>query len=123
MVTNRDVLGNYIIWWHRERGGKAEEMHKIMREDLAGGHLPSARFGANAAWCGIMVLASNLNSLIKRLVRPEEWGSKQLKTIRFGLIKLYRAQTVTNLAWACIILYTHNHRAPASIAVERRNRS
>jgi hypothetical protein len=33
-----------------------------MKEDLAGGRLPSSRFGANAAWWGIMVLAFNLNS-------------------------------------------------------------
>jgi hypothetical protein len=59
-----------------------------MKEDLAGRHLPSARFGANAAWWGIMVLAFNLNSLMKRLVLPEGWAPKRLKAIRFGLINL-----------------------------------
>jgi hypothetical protein len=88
LVTNRDILGNELIWWHRKRCGKGEEMHKIMKEDLAGGHLPSARFGANAAWWGVMVLAFNLNSLMKRLVLPKEWACKRLKAIRFGLINL-----------------------------------
>ena len=32
----------------------------IMKSDLAGGQLPSARFGANAAWWAIMILALNL---------------------------------------------------------------
>lgn len=63
-------------------------MHKIMKEDLAGGHLPSARFGANAAWWGIMVLAFNLNSLMKRLVLPQAWASRRLKAIRFGFINM-----------------------------------
>ena len=63
-------------------------MHKIMKEDLAGGRLPSAHFGANAAWWGIMVLAFNLNSLMKRLVLPKEWAPKRLKAIRFGFINL-----------------------------------
>ena len=82
LVTNRDIPGDELIWWHRKRCGKGEEMHKIMKEDLAGGHLPSARFGANAAWWGIMVLAFNLNSLMKRLVLPKEWAPKRLKAIR-----------------------------------------
>jgi hypothetical protein len=88
LVTNRDLPGDKVIWWHRERCGKGEEMHKIMKEDLAGGHLPSARFGANAAWWGIMVLAFNLNSVMKRLVLPKGWATKRLKAIRFGFINV-----------------------------------
>jgi hypothetical protein len=88
LVTNRDMPGDELIWWSRKRCGKGEEMHKIMKEDLAGGQLPSARFGANAAWWSIMVLAFNLNSLMKRLVLPKEWAPKRLKAIRFGLINL-----------------------------------
>lgn len=88
LVTNRDIPGDELIWWHRKRCGKGEEMHKIMKEDLAGGHLPSARFGANAAWWGIMVLAFNLNSLMKRLALPQEWAPRRLKAIRFGFINL-----------------------------------
>jgi len=59
-----------------------------MKEDLAGGHLPSSLFGANAAWWGIMVLAFNLNSLMKRLVLPQGWFPKRLKAIRFGFINM-----------------------------------
>jgi hypothetical protein len=88
MVTNRDIPGDKLIWWHRARCGKGEEIHKIMKEDLAGGHLPSNLFGANAAWWGIMVLAFNLNSLMKRLVLPQGWSPKRLKAIRFGFINM-----------------------------------
>ncbi len=88
LVTNRDLAGDKLIWWARERCGKGEEMHKIMKEDLAGGHLPSAKFGANAAWWGIMVLAFNLNSVMKRLVLPRGWAPKRLKAIRFGFINV-----------------------------------
>ena len=35
-----------------------------------------------------MVLAFNLNSLMKRLVFPKDWAPKRLKAIRFGLINL-----------------------------------
>jgi hypothetical protein len=86
LVTNRDLAGDKLIWWSRERCGKGEEMHSIMKSDLAGGQFPSAQFGANAAWWQIMILAFNLNSLMKRLALPESWGSKRLKALRFGLI-------------------------------------
>lgn len=86
VVTNRDLPGDELIWWARERCGKGEEMHSIMKSDLAGGQFPSARFGANAAWWQIMILAFNLNLLMKKLALPESWGSKRLKALRFGLI-------------------------------------
>lgn len=50
LVTNRDLAGDKLIWWSRERCGKGEEMHSIMKNDLSGGQFPSAQFGANAAW-------------------------------------------------------------------------
>ena len=59
-----------------------------MKEDLAGGRLPSGYFGVNAAWWHIMILAMNLNSAMKRLVLGETWVGKRMKAIRFWLIKL-----------------------------------
>jgi hypothetical protein len=88
IVTNRDIPGNELIAWHYERSGKSEEAHSIMKEDLAGGYLPSSLFGANAAWWGIMILAFNLASAMKRLVLHESWVSKRMKAIRFSLINL-----------------------------------
>lgn len=86
IVTNRTLPGDEVIWWHRQRCGKGEEVHSVLKEDLAGGKLPSAKFGANAAWWQIAVLAFNLNSIMKHLVLPREWAHKRLKAIRFGLI-------------------------------------
>jgi len=109
MVSNRDILGDKLIWWHRERCGKGEEIHKVMKEDLAGGHLPSGHFGTNAAWWGIMVLAFNLNSLMKRLALPEGWAPKRLKAIRFGFINL--AGRVVRRARQLIIRLSKGHPA------------
>jgi len=88
IVTNRDIPGDELIWWYRERCGKSEEAHSVMKEDLAGGRLPSGYFGVNAAWWHIMILALNLNSAMKRLVLGETWVGKRMKAIRFWLIKL-----------------------------------
>lgn len=88
IITNRDVGGNELIQWYRERCGKSEEVHAVMKDDLAGGKLPSGFFGENAAWWGIMILALNLNAMMKRLVLPASWRRKRFKAVRFGLINL-----------------------------------
>jgi hypothetical protein len=73
IVTNRTLPGDQVIWWLRERCGKSEEVHAVMKTDLAGGRMPSGLFGANAAW--IMILAHNLNAVMKRLVLGPAWGA------------------------------------------------
>jgi hypothetical protein len=88
LVTNRDLPGAELIAWHRQRCGKAEEAHAIMKDDLAGGQLPSAKFGANAAWWAIMILAFNLHSAMRKLVLGGAWANKRMKAIRFWLIHL-----------------------------------
>jgi len=88
IVTNRDLPGQELFWWHRERCGKSEEVHGVMKDDLAGGTLPSACFGANAAWWGMMILALNLNEIMKRQVLGEAWAEKRLKAIRYWIINL-----------------------------------
>jgi hypothetical protein len=88
IVTNRDLEGSELINWLHKRCGKSEEAHSMMKEDLAGGKLPSSDFGENAAWWWIMILAFNLNSAMKRLVLEGSWVSKRMKAIRFSLIGL-----------------------------------
>lgn len=88
IVTNRDLPADELIWWYRGRCGKSEEAHSVMKEDLAGGKLPSQLFGANAAWWQIMILAFNVNSAMKRLVLGESWVNRRMKAVRFWLINL-----------------------------------
>jgi len=86
VVTNMDWGAQELIEWHYKRCGKSEEAHSVMKEDLAGGKLPSGDFGENAAWWWMMVLAFNLNAAMKSLVLGGQWVSKRLKAIRFHLI-------------------------------------
>ena len=87
-VTNMDWEGEKLIRWQHERCGKSEEAHAVMKEDLAGGRFPSNDFGENGAWWWIMILALNLNAIMKGLVLGGSWISKRMKAIRFGLINL-----------------------------------
>ena len=86
IVTNRDGEGEDLIHWHRERCGKSEEAHAIMKIDLAGGCFPSGKFGANAAWWGIMLLAYNLHAAMQRLAFTGPMKRKRMKAVRFALI-------------------------------------
>lgn len=88
LVTNMNWEGGQLIDWQHERCGKSEEAHKVMKEDLAGGQLPSGDFGENAAWWWVMVLSLNLNVALKRLVLGSSWESKRMKALRLGLIHL-----------------------------------
>lgn len=88
VVTNLDLPGDEVIRWLRERCGKSEEVHAVMKDDLAGGRLPSKLFGANAAWWSVMILALNLNTLMKRLVLGAQWVAKRMKAIRYWIINL-----------------------------------
>lgn len=89
IVTNRLTMpADDLIHWHHARCGKSEEAHAVMKDDLAGGRLPSGGFGQNAAWWAMMILAFNLNSAMKRLVLGGEHRNVRLKTLRFQFICL-----------------------------------
>jgi hypothetical protein len=88
VVTNMDWDGQELIEWHYKRCGRSEQAHSVMKEDLAGGTLPSGDFGENAAWWWMMILAFNLNAALKVLVLGEKWLWKRMKGIRFSLINI-----------------------------------
>ena len=88
LVTNMDWDGERLIHWHRERCGKSEEAHSVMKGDFAGGQLPSGDFGENAAWWWITILAMNLNTIMKRLVLGGSWVSRRMKAIRYSFINI-----------------------------------
>ena len=84
IVTNmieRD--GAELVAWHHERCGKSEELHRILKNEMAGGHIASHKFGANAAWWNIAVLAQSLLSLFKHYFLPAEYSRSRPKTLRF----------------------------------------
>lgn len=87
-VTNMKWEGNKLLNWQRERCGKSEEAHSVLKEDLAGGRLPSGKFGCNAAWWAITILAMNLNTLMKRLALGNDWLLRRMKALRYSLINV-----------------------------------
>jgi hypothetical protein len=88
LVSNMEWAGERLITFSYERCGKSEEAHAALKEDLAGGKLPSGGFGENAAWWWVMVLAFNLNTAMKQLALSDSFAAKRMKAIRFRLINL-----------------------------------
>ena len=88
IVTNRpwEWDGERVVHWYHGRCGKSEEAHAVMQEDLAGGRMPAKEFGANAAWWAMMILAFNLDRIMKRVVLGGKWSEKRLKAMRFAAI-------------------------------------
>ena len=84
VVTNLlETSGRDVILWHRGRCGKSEEVHRILKEDLAGGHIISRKLGANALWWNVAVLAMSLHSLVKQMLLPKAVKKCRPKTLRF----------------------------------------
>jgi hypothetical protein len=88
LVTNLEWYGEEVVHWYRQRCGKSEEVHSIMKDDLAGGRFPSADFGENAAWWWIMILALNIQTIMKQFVLGKAWKNKRMKLIRFHIINI-----------------------------------
>jgi len=80
--------GQELVLWQRERCGKSEEAHSIMKEDLAGGILPSKYFGSNAAWWMIMILAFNILRIFQHHILPPQWKDKRIKALHFHIFHL-----------------------------------
>jgi hypothetical protein len=89
VVTNRHDLDTaQLVRWHREKAGTIEHVHRVMKDELGAGVLPSARFGANAAWFRINALTFNVLTVLKRRALPERFREARPKRLRYELFTL-----------------------------------
>ena len=93
-----------LIQWHREKAGTIEAVHDVVKNELAGGVMPSKYFGANAAWLRLAVIAHNVLTALKRLALPAELLRARPKRLRFlifntaGRLVQHARKTVLRLA-------------------------
>jgi hypothetical protein len=89
VVSNRSELdAAQLVRWHREKAGTIEHVHRVLKDELGAGVLPSARFGANAAWFRINTLTFNVLSVLKRRALPEHFRDARPKRLRYELFTL-----------------------------------
>jgi hypothetical protein len=105
IVSNRwELKPGQLIAWHREKAGAIEAVHDVLKNELAGGVMPSKYFGANAAWLRLAVIAHNVLTALKRIALPAELLRARPKRLRFlifntaGRIVAHARQTVLRLA-------------------------
>ena len=88
VVTNMSWDGERLLQWHREKQGTVEHANGVVKNELAAGTLPCGRFGANAAWWRINVLAHNLLEALKVAGLPQELRRARPKQLRFRLFNV-----------------------------------
>lgn len=71
-----------VVRFAHERCGHGEEVHAVLKDDLAGGMLPSGKFGPNAAWWQLAVLSANLNALLRHGALGRDWLWARMKQVR-----------------------------------------
>jgi hypothetical protein len=77
-----------LVSWHREKAGTIEHVHRAMKDELGAGVLPCQKFGANAAWFRINVLAYNVLTFLKRRALPARFRDARPKRLRFELFTM-----------------------------------
>jgi Transposase DDE domain group 1 len=93
-----------LIQWHREKAGTVEGVHDVVKNELAGGVMPSKYFGANAAWLRLAVITHNVLTALKRIALPAELLRARPKRLRFlifntaGRLVQHARKTVLRLA-------------------------
>lgn len=88
VVTNRKIDGGLLLDWHRQKAGTVEHVHDEVKNWLAGGHMPSGHFAANAAWFKLALLTYNLVSATRGLCFSPEERTVRMKKFRLMLIHL-----------------------------------
>jgi hypothetical protein len=72
VVSNRsDLLPAELVRWHWEKVGTIEHVHRVVKDELGAGVMPSGRFGVSAAWFRINALPFNVLTVLKRRALPE----------------------------------------------------
>jgi hypothetical protein len=114
LVTNDwETDGQRLLEWQRGKAGTIEQVHRVLKDELAAGVYPSARFGANAAWLRLQVLTFNLLELLKAVALDPQYRNARPKRLRFAIFTQFgrvvrhaRRQLVrlANLVWEALVV-------------------
>lgn len=112
--------GEDVVRFLDQRMGRSEKAHAVMKDDLAGGQLPSKYFGSNAAWWQLMILTLNLDSVFRRHALGEGWVHRRMKAVRFQVIQV--AGRVAERGHQVLLRLSQAAREVADLLIEARRR-
>ena len=87
-LTPAQMAGDQLLNWQRAKAGTVEHRHDEVKNELGGDHVPSRRFGVNAAWFTLGLLTYNVVSAVKGLCFNPEERAMRLKQFRVQVINL-----------------------------------
>jgi hypothetical protein len=117
VVTNMDWDAERLLRWQREKQGTVEHAHGVLQNGLAAGVLPCGRFGANAAWWRLNVIAHNLLSFLQTLALPPALADARPKSLRFRLLHI--AGRVTRSAHRLVVHLSARHPFATALVAAR----
>jgi len=89
VVSNRwELSAPELLRWHWGKAGTIEHVHDVTKNELAAGVLPCGRFGANAAWYRLVLLAYNVISALKAIALPAHFSPARPKRLRFAVFAI-----------------------------------
>ena len=97
-----DWSASKLLQWYREKAGSIEAAHDVIKNELAGGVMPSKYFGAHAAWLRLAVLTFNLLTALKRLALPPELLAARPKQLRFLIFTAPGKLSITPAVPCCV---------------------
>ena len=83
-----ELSGEKLLRWHWAKAGTIEHVHDVTKNELGAAVPPCGRFGANAAWYRLSLLAYNILSAMKSLVLPAALSAARPKRLRFALFTM-----------------------------------
>ncbi len=83
-----ELSGAHLLRWHWAKAGTIEHVHDVTKNELGAAVPPCGRFGANAAWYRLSLLAYNILSAMKSLVLPAALSAARPKRLRFALFTM-----------------------------------
>lgn len=124
VVTNDwEMGGQELLAWHRGKAGTIEQVHRVLKDELAAGVYPSAKFGANAAWLRLQVLTHNLLELLKATALDAQYRQARPKRLRFAIFTQFgrvvhhaRRQFVRLATWVLEVVVRPGRRRLAALA-------
>lgn len=85
VVSNRwGLSAPDLLRWHWGKAGTIEHAHDVTKNELAAGVLPCGRFGANAAWYRLVLIAYNVIRALKAIALPAHFSAARPKRLRFA---------------------------------------